>query len=105
MRSSASCTRRRLRNPLVSSASKSSEVMRSSSVGRRGIRRRRRALTIGITDQFIEANGNGLAQIHGDIFFACGNTDEAVAVAELVVGQAEFFRPEEQRHAARFAFG
>ncbi len=36
----------------------------------------------GIANEFVQANGYGLPQIHRDIFFAGGNAHQPVAVAE-----------------------
>ena len=61
----------------------------------------RRARGFCLADDFVEADGHRLSQIHRNIFFARGNTDQPVAVAEIFVGEAEFFRAEEERDAAR----
>jgi hypothetical protein len=53
-----------------------------------------------IANQLIEADGHGLAEIHGDVFFRCGNAQEPVAMAQVRGGKAEFFGAEEERHAA-----
>ena len=52
---------------------------------------------LGAADQFVKAEGDRLAEIHGDVLFARGNPHQPVAVAEILVGQAEFFRAEEER--------
>ena len=46
-------------------------------------------------DQFIEAEGYGLAKIHGLVFLAGGDAHQPVAMGHLIVGEAEFFRTEE----------
>ncbi len=99
MRSSASVTWRRPKNPLVCRASSSSVVMRSSSAGCGRVRLLGRALAFGVANQFIEANRHGLPQIHGDIFIARGNPNEPVAMAEIFVGKAKFLRAKQQRDA------
>lgn len=58
------------------------------------------ARSVAFADQFIQADGHGLPQIHRDVFLAGGNADEPVAVAQIVVRQAKFLRAEKQRHAA-----
>jgi len=69
--------------------------------GRREVNFFRRARGFCVADDFVEADGHRLAQIHRNVFFARGNADQPVAVAEILVGEAEFFRAEEQRDAAR----
>jgi hypothetical protein len=49
----------------------------------------------GVAGQFVEADGYGLAEIYGAMLFAGGDAEEIVAVAEVVVGEAEFFGAEE----------
>ena len=54
----------------------------------------------GIANQLIEANGDGLSEVHRDVAFVGGDVEEPMAVAEVVVGKAEFFGAEEERDAA-----
>ena len=56
----------------------------------------------GVADQFVEADGDGLAEIHRAMLGAGGDAQEPVAVAEIFVGQAGFFRAEEERDAGFF---
>jgi len=46
--------------------------------------------------QFIQAYRDSLAKIHGEMFFSGGYVHKPVAVAHVLVGEAEFFRSEEQ---------
>ena len=48
---------------------------------------------------FVETDGDSLAEVHGGMGFAGGNVGEPVAVAEVVVGEADFFGSEENRDA------
>ncbi len=57
---------------------------------------------LGVADQFVEADGDGLAEVHGAMLGAGGDAQEPVAVAEIFVGQAGFFRAEEERDAIFF---
>ena len=56
----------------------------------------------GVADQFVEADGDGLAEVHGAMLGAGGDAQEPVAVAEIFVGQAGFFGAEEERDAICF---
>ena len=51
----------------------------------------------GLADEFVQDNGDGLAEIHGGLFGTGGNTEQEVAMAEVVIGEADFFRSEEDR--------
>jgi len=42
---------------------------------------------LGIAREFIEAHGYGLAEVHGAMFFAGGDTQQPIAVAEVFVGE------------------
>jgi len=53
--------------------------------------RRRR---VGIAGKFVEADGDGLAEVHGAMVFAGGDTQEPVTMAEVFVGEAAFFGAE-----------
>ena len=44
-----------------------------------------------IAREFIEADGDSLAEIHGAMLFAGGNAQEPVAVAEVFIGKAALF--------------
>ena len=57
----------------------------------------------GVADQFVEADGDGLSEVHRAMLGAGGDAQEPVAVAEIFVGQAGFFRAEEERDAVRFS--
>jgi hypothetical protein len=57
--------------------------------------------SLGIAGEFVEANGYGLAQIHGAVLFASGDAHEPMAVAEVLIRKATLFRAEEKRNAAR----
>lgn len=52
-----------------------------------------------LTRQFIEANGDGLAEIHGLMLFANGNVQEPVAMAQIVVREAPLLRAKKKRDA------
>ncbi len=52
-----------------------------------------------IAGDFIEADGDGLAEVHGGMFFARRDVREPVAVAQIVVRKADFFRSKQQRDA------
>jgi hypothetical protein len=54
----------------------------------------------GIAGDFIERNGYGLAEIHGAVFLTRGNAQKPVTVAEVFIGEADFFGAEEQSDAA-----
>ena len=54
----------------------------------------------GIAGEFVEADGYGLAEIHGAMVFAGGNAEEPVAMAEVFVGEAAFFGAEEKSDVA-----
>ncbi len=41
---------------------------------------------LGIAPEFVEADGDSLAEIHGAMLFAGGNAQEPVAVAEVLIG-------------------
>ena len=56
----------------------------------------------GVADQFVEADGDGLAEVHRAMLGAGGDAQEPVAVAEIFVGQAGFFGAEEERDAICF---
>jgi hypothetical protein len=54
-----------------------------------------------IAGEFVEADSDGLAEIHGAMSLAGGNVEQPVAVAEIVIGKAAFFRAEQKSDAAR----
>ena len=56
-----------------------------------------------VADQFVEADCYGLAEIHRAMLRAGGDAQQPVAVAEIFVGQAGFFRAEEERDAICFS--
>jgi hypothetical protein len=56
--------------------------------------------SLGIAGEFVEANGYGLAQIHGAVLFASRDAHEPMAVAEVLIRKATLFRAEEKRNAA-----
>jgi len=68
-----------------------------------------------LAGEFVEADGDGLAEVHGEMargFLPCGGAGrehgdggEERGVAELVVGEAGFFRAEEQGYAGLGVFG
>ena len=41
-----------------------------------------------IAREFVQADGYGLAKIHGAVLFARGNAHEPMAVAEVFIGEA-----------------
>ena len=54
----------------------------------------------GIASEFVEADGDGLAEIHGAMVLAGGDAEEPVAMAEVFVGEAALFRAEQKGDAA-----
>src|SRR5271170_3081197 len=56
-----------------------------------------------VAQQFVEADGDGLAQVHRAMLGAGGDAQEPVAVAQVFVGQAGFFRAEEERDERCFS--
>lgn len=54
-----------------------------------------------VANQFIQADRDGLSQVHRKVLFASGDAHQKIAVTQVSVGQADFFRTEEQRDAAR----
>jgi len=54
------------------------------------------ARELGIADEFVEGDGDGLAEVEGAMLFAGGNAQEPVAMAEVFVGEADFFGAEEK---------
>jgi hypothetical protein len=50
--------------------------------------------------EFVEADGYGLAKIHGAMFSASGDTHEPVAVAEIFIRKATLLRTEEKGDTA-----
>ena len=59
------------------------------------------AFRFGVANEFIQADGHRLSQVHGNIFFARGDAHQPVAMAEIFVRQAEFLGAEKQRDVAR----
>ena len=53
-----------------------------------------------LAHQFVQADRHRLAQVHRDVLFARGNAHQPVAVAEVLVGQPDLLRAEQQRDAA-----
>lgn len=51
---------------------------------------------LGIADQLIEGDGDGLAEIHGAVFGTRGDAEEPLAMAEFVIAEAELFRTEDE---------
>ena len=60
--------------------------------GSEAFRRWRRS--VGIASEFVETNGDGLAEVHGAMVFAGGDAKEPVTMAEVLVGEAAFFGAE-----------
>jgi hypothetical protein len=54
-----------------------------------------------IAGEFVEADGDGLTEIHGAVGLPGGNVEQPVAVAEIVIGEASFFGAEDKSDAAR----
>jgi hypothetical protein len=52
-------------------------------------------LWTGLANELVENDGDGLAEVHGGVVGLGGNTEQEVAVAEVVIGEADFFRSEE----------
>src|ERR1700739_4083981 len=51
-----------------------------------------------VANQFVETDGNRLAEVHGNVLFARGNPDEPMAIAEGVIGKAKFLGAKEQSY-------
>jgi hypothetical protein len=49
---------------------------------------------VGIAGEFVEADGDGLAEIHGALVFAGRDAQEPVAMAKIFVGEAAFLGAE-----------
>ena len=47
-----------------------------------------------IAREFVEADGNGLAKVHGTMVFTGGNAQQPVAMAEVFIGETTFFGSE-----------
>jgi len=54
----------------------------------------------GAARQFVQADGHSLAQIHRAVLDSRGNANQPMTMAEVLIGQANFFRAEEQGDAA-----
>jgi hypothetical protein len=54
----------------------------------------------GSYDQFVEADGYGLAEIHGWLAGVGGDFDEQVAPGKIFAGEAVFFRTEDEGYSA-----
>ena len=50
--------------------------------------------------EFVKAHGYSLAKVHGAMFFARGNSQEPMAVAEVFIRETTLLRTEKQRDAA-----
>lgn len=50
--------------------------------------------------QFVEDDGYGLAEVHRGVFGSGGDAEKEVAMAEVLVGEADLFRSKEQRGLA-----
>src|SRR2546430_1268653 len=58
-----------------------------------------------IAREFVEADGHGLAEVHGAMLFARGDAQEPMAVAEVFIGKTALLRTEENGdRAGRKAF-
>jgi hypothetical protein len=55
-----------------------------------------------VAREFVEADRYGLAQVHRAVLCAGGDAQQPVAVAQIFVGQAGFFRAEQERDAIFF---
>jgi hypothetical protein len=53
-----------------------------------------------LAGELIEANGNGLAQVHRGLEGVGGDLDQDVAPGEVFAGKSMFFRAEDQGDAA-----
>ena len=49
----------------------------------------------GCAGDFVEADGDGLAEVHGGLGVVGFNDDESVAPGEVVAGKAVFFTAED----------
>jgi len=55
---------------------------------------------LGTAREFIEADGYGLAEVHGAMFFAGGDAQEPMAVAEVFIRKTALLRTEKKGDAA-----
>jgi len=53
-----------------------------------------------IASEFVEADSDGLAEIHGAMVFAGGDAQEPVTMAEVFIGEATLFGAEQESDAA-----
>ena len=60
----------------------------------------RRGRGVEIAGEFVEGDGDGLAEVHGAMFFTRRNAEEPVAVAEVFVGEAALFGAEQEGDTA-----
>src|SRR5579862_5116596 len=51
-----------------------------------------------ISRQLVKANRNRLPEVHRTMFVARGNAQQPVAVAQILVAEPEFLRPEQNRN-------
>ena len=99
-RSSVAAARSGLMWVLVLRQSSRIAVMRSTSAeGASGCFSEAPATPV-IANQFVQADRDGLAQVHRDVFVPGGNADEPVAVAEVRLRKSVFLRAKQQGHAA-----
>ena len=62
----------------------------------------RRLSATGIAHQLIQADCNRLAQVHRNVFFARGDAQQPMAMAQVFVGQTALLRTEHQSDVARW---
>jgi len=55
---------------------------------------------LGIAREFVEADGDGLTEVHGAMLFAGGDAQEPVAVAEVFIRKTALLRTEKKGDAA-----
>src|ERR1700741_258535 len=55
---------------------------------------------LGITRELVEADGHGLAEVHGAMLFACGDAQEPMAVAEVFIRKTALLRTEKKGDGA-----
>src|ERR1035441_4754150 len=53
---------------------------------------------LGIARHLVEAKGDRLTEVHGEVLADGGDADEPVTVAQVLVGEAELFAAEDQRY-------
>ena len=59
------------------------------------------ARSLRVANQLVEADRDGLAEVHGDIRINGGHAHQPVAMAQIVIREAKFFGAEQERNRIR----